>query len=169
MGLDFAAVFKEPLSYKGEKNKQFTPFSRALSNFFYANYYGEDSTLEEIEQLNEIQTKFLIAPNLHEYQVDEMQLEFAEGERLDELIKEQKELKNNSHEGWCNIPEYLDNINIIINELSNSNKLSKLKEIGKNWSNYIHSGEFVNDLIKLKELLEVAKKENQTEFSFEIY
>ena len=168
MGLDFIVVFKEPILYNGESNNQFTPFSRALSNFLYANYYGEDFTLQQLDQQIKGGAQFLIGPNLHEYQVDEMQIEFADGEKLQALLEEQKELLGKSQEAWRNISKYLDNLNILIDQLVDSDKASKLSILDAEWGAYIKLGELAKDLLGLKELLESAKEENQIEFTFDI-
>ena len=169
MGLDFAAVFKEPVNFEGKTNTEFTPFSRALSNFFYANYYGADSTFDELEKLLEINLKYLIEPNLFDYRIDEMQLEFAVGSEREKLVEKQKELDQNSHKAWKNIEEYLTKLKETIKTISKSNKLTELIPNRKEWHKYIQSGEFVDDLTRLTDLLQEADKKPNQNFSFEIY
>jgi len=169
MGLDFAAVFKKPINFEGHTNNEFTPFSRALSNFFYANYYGADSTFEELEDLLKINLKFLIEPNLFDYRIDEMQMEFAVGSEKEKLVEKQKELDQNSHKAWKDINEYLTKLVDTIKTISESNKLAELTPDRKEWHKYIQSGEFKDDLTRLKELLQEAGKNENESFSFEIY
>lgn len=169
MGLDFTAVFKKSIIYKDQNNTEFTPFSRALSNFFYANYYSGDSTLKDLEEILNSDLNFLMEPNLHKYKIDEMQLEFAEGEVLKSLLEKQKELDQNSHKAWYDVSLYLQKLDKSIVAITESNQLDELEPNSKNWSKYVQSGDFVIDLLKLRELLTEAQKNGIKKFTFQIY
>jgi hypothetical protein len=169
LGLDFAVVFKKPISFEERISAEFTPFSRALSNFFYANYYGEDSTFDELEKLLKTDVKYLIGPNLFDFEVDEMQLEFAEGIEREKLLERQKELEQNSHKAWKSISGYLTKLNDTINIVAELNNLNQLIPNTHVWHKYIRSGEFIADLKKLMELLSEADDNRLEKFTFQIY
>jgi len=126
-----------PIKFEEQTNTEFTPFSRALSNFFYANYYGADLTFHELGGILKTDLDYLIEPNLHDYSINEMQLEFAEGEIRENLLAKQKELNQTSYKAWQPITVYLRKLNETISVLLESNNLNELKVNNKNWVQYI--------------------------------
>lgn len=169
MGLDYMVKFKNEITYKGEVDKVFSPFTRGLSQFIGNHKNGAESLLMKVQGATGIELEFITQPNLYDFQVNDMQLEFADKAEKERLLKVQKEYDAQSHKAWYKIQDFINKLDATIKLLSKSKELIAIDYNRKWWRNYLEDGRFINDLELLSEVLASALKQNQEEFTYVIY
>jgi len=169
MGLDVTIEFRDEINY-ADIEQEFAPFSRGLTNFIIQHVerdtLGPDSLLLRVQNIIGVDVEFLTEPNLYDYKVNDLQLEFAENEERERLLKQQKELDKEAHKAWCPISNYLNELERVIAAILASDKMPMLDYDKKRWLNYFDNGDFIKDLKGLQAVLVRAQSQNQKDFSF---
>ena len=169
MGLDIIVNFREEIKYD-ERQLEFAPFSRGLTNFIIQHVHrdtlGPNSLLLRVQTIIGVDIEFLTEPNLYDYKVCDMQLEFAEDNEKERLVKLQLELDKEAYKAWYPIGEYLNKLEKVIAAILASDKMSTLDYDRKRMLNYFDNGDFIKDLKGLQTVLVSAQNQNQKDFSF---
>lgn len=166
MGLDYRVKFKNKIKYNGRSSDNFSPFSRSFSQLIGNHLNNPESLLLKIESTTSAKLQFVTSPNLYDYIIEPMLIEFASGKELEELLKRQEKLDVESVAAWHVIDIYSAKLLKAISVLKESEKLKSIEYDREWWLDYLESDELINDLNGLSELLHIAKRQGQTMFSY---
>ncbi len=166
MGLDYIVKFKQEITYNNETSDEFSPYGRGLSQFIGNHLNGSESLLLKVEEATGVKLEYITEPNLYDFQVNELQLEYAKEEEKQRLIELQKQLDAESNIAWHAINEFAFKLSETITALTGPTEPGRIEYDRKWWSNYLENGEFIGDLNELFKLLSSAMKQKQEYFTY---
>jgi len=139
MGLDVSVEFREKIYYV-DVEQEFAPFSRGLTNFIIQHVerdtLGPNSLLLRVQTIIGLDMQFLTEPNLYDYKVNDLQMEFAENGERERLVKLQEDLDKEAYKAWYPISDYLNELEKLIAAIIDTDKMPTLNYDRKRWLNY---------------------------------